>query len=187
MSRRSSTGSLVYVCADVDRIEICDRQARRLIEHQRLPEGAGIKLDPPHVRRVRYDVDELALRVGQWGEVARAFAAGVRAHRRCAGAELVRLLQLQIDWSPEDIVAAMEQALAYDCFELARVQRILELRFSPRRFMDSIAEATRRRIHEVMKENPVGQRPIADYEVLQTGDRALEGPAEEEEEDDVSS
>lgn len=172
-------GSLVYVLADVERIEICDGKARRLIEHERLPAGGRVKLPQIHTKRVRYDLDELCERVGRWGEAATAFAAGVRKRRRYAGPELVRLLSLVAHWSADDIVAALEHALAYGCYEVLRVMRILELRYSPRGFVDRIAEATRRRIQDVMEDHPVTGRPLDSWETLNPRD-----PGEEEGDDD---
>lgn len=170
-------GSRVYVCADAERLEVCDAQARRLIEHERLPAGARIRLPPLHKERVRYDLDEIEERVGRWGETAAVFAAELRKARRTPGPELVRVLGLAIDWSADDIVAAMAHALDYRCYEVGKLERILEARFTPRRFEDQIAESTRERIHEVMKAHPVSQRPLASYETLQTGDpRAAAAP-----------
>lgn len=177
-------GSLVYVCADAARLEVCDRRARRLVEHERLADGAGIRLTTPAARRVRYDLDELAERVAEWGEKAAAFAAGVRASRRCAGAELARLLQLVVEWSADDIVAAMERAMEFRCFEVAKVVRILETRCTPRRFEEQIADATRRRIQDVMRSHPVSQRPLSSYEALRTGDREPSATNETTDEED---
>jgi hypothetical protein len=178
-------GSLVYVLADVERIEICDEKARRLIEHERLPAGAHIKLPQIHAKRVRYDLDELCERVGRWGDEAAAFAAGVRKRRRYAGPELVRLLSLIAHWSADDIVAAVEHALAYGCYEVARVMRILELRYTPRGLADRIAEATRRRIRDVMEDHRVTGRPLTSWETLNPGNTDLgeeEGGDDEEDE-----
>jgi transposase len=176
-------GSLVYLLADVDRIEISDPQARRLIVHQRLPAGARRKLPAINAKRVRYDLDELEERVGRWGEVAAAFAAGVRAKRRYAGPELVRLLSLVAHWSADDIVAALSHAMAYGCYEVIRVTRILELRYTPRTFEDRIAESTRRRIREVMKDHPVSGRPLDSWASLETGDRTRKGDRDDQEEE----
>ncbi len=179
----AAVGSLVYLLADVDRIEICDPQARRLIVHQRLVAGARQKLPAINAKRVRYDLDELEQRVGQWGEVAAAFAAGVREKRRYAGPELVRLLSLVANWSADDIVAALSHAMHYGCYEVLRVTRILELRYTPRTFEDRIAESTRRRIREVMKEHPVSRRPLDSWASLESGDRTEEGDGDDQEEE----
>lgn len=176
-------GSRVYVCADVERIEVCDQKARRLIEHQRLPNGARIKLDPPHVRRVRYDLDELVERLAAWGAVGEDFARAVRENRRYAGPELVRLLQLQVAWSIDDILDAMGHAIAYRCYEVSKLIRILEMRASPRSLDDQIGDLARRRIREVMDSHPVSQRPLSEYEALRHGDQPRPSQREEEHEE----
>jgi transposase len=163
-------GSRVYVCADATRLEIVDHQARRLAEHERLPDGASVKIPPPQERRVRYDIDELVERLAGWSERAGAYARGLREARRYPGPQLTRLLQLQVNWSLDDIVAAMDQAMTYRCYDVSAVQRILETRFSPRHFEELIADATRQRIQEVMKDHPVTQRPLSSYTVLREGD-----------------
>ncbi|MGE3376562.1 MAG: IS21 family transposase [Vicinamibacteria bacterium] len=170
---RAPVGARVYVCADAERVVICDAQARRVGEHERLPAGARVKLEPESAKRVRYDVDELVARVGAWGEGAAVFAARVRERRRCAGAELVRVLQLQVSWSLDDLVEAMQHATSYGCYEVTKLQRILEARFTPRRFEEQIAEASRERIQGVMKQHPVSLRPLTAYDALSRGDRAL--------------
>lgn len=166
-------GSRVYVCAGHDRLTICDPRAKRLVEHERLPAGARIKLDPHHVRRVRYDVDELVARISTWGQPAASFAAGLRDQHRYPGPQLTRLLQLQVDWSLDDLVAAMRHALEYGCHEVPRLERILSMRFTPRRLDEHLADSTRLRIRELMSANPVSQRPLSDYEALRTGDRTI--------------
>ena len=163
-------GARVYVCAGRDRLEVCDQRAKRLVEHERLPAGARIKLDPAHVRRVRYDLDDLVARLAVWGEPAALFAAGLRGRRRYPGPQLTRILQLQVDWSVDDLVAAMHHALTYGCYEVPRLERILTMRFTPRRLEDHLADSTRRRIQELMDANPVTQRPLSSYEALRTGD-----------------
>ena len=55
----AAVGACVYVCADRERLEICDAKARRLVEHERLTAGAGVKLPTKWGRRDRYDLDEL--------------------------------------------------------------------------------------------------------------------------------
>lgn len=177
-------GKRVYVCAGAARLEICDARAQVLIEHERLAEGAGIRMPQlgPATRRGRYDVESLADRLAAWGEIAIDFARGVRRTRRYAGPELVQLLNLQLEWTLDDVVAAMKHALEYGCFESRAVARILEARFTPRRFEELMAESTRRRIQEVMKAHPIGRRPLASYDSLRQGDRP--DPSDREEDHD---
>jgi len=177
-------GDRVYVCVGGEGIEICDRRAVRLIEHERLPDGAGIQLPQlASVRhRGRYDVDALVERIAEWGESAAEFARQVKKTRRYPGPQLVRLLDLQAEWSLDDIVAAMEHAAQYRCHDAAAVARILTARFSPRRFEEAIAESTRRQIRKVMEAHPIRQRSLTSYESLCQGDRhpsAEDGPGKQ--------
>lgn len=177
-------GRRVYVCASATHVEICDDRAQVLIKHERLPDGAGIQQAQLAAgsRRARYDVDELVDRLGEWGEVAADFARGVRRTRHYAGPELVRLLKLQLGWKLEDVTAAMKHAAEYGCFEAGSVERILEVRFTPRRFEEAMAESTRRRIQETMKAHPIDRRPLESYFGLREGDRP--SPNNSEERDD---
>jgi hypothetical protein len=165
----------VYVCADAARVRICDERGDTLIEQERLPDGAGIR-QPQLVGSVkwrgRYDVKMLVERLAEWGEAAEDFARGIETARRYAGPELVGLINLQLSWSRDDIVAAMKHARQYGCFETRAVQRILESRFVPRRFEEVMAEATRRRIQEVMQAHRVETRPLSSYASLREGDRS---------------
>ena len=177
-------GQRVYVCASAERVSVCDDRARVLIEHERLPDGAGIRQAQIEAtsRRAKYDVEGLSDRVAEWGEVANDFASALRRSRRYAGPELVRLLNLQLTWRLEDIVAAMKHAAEYGCFETRGVERILEARFAPRRFEEVMAESTRRRIQEVMQAHPIDRRSLASYASLREGDRPMRvGPQEKEE------
>lgn len=179
----AAVGARVYVCVGPDRLEVCDQRARRLVEHERLPAGAHLKLAPTHVRRVRYDVDDLVTQLTAWGEPAALFATGLRDRRRYPGPQLVRLLQLRVDWDVDDLVAAMHHATSYGCYDVPRLERILAMRFTRRSPEDQLGDATRRRIQELMSANPVAHRPLSCYEALLTGDHptAPEEPVHEPE------
>ncbi|MBI2570519.1 MAG: hypothetical protein HYV63_26250 [Candidatus Schekmanbacteria bacterium] len=174
-------GDRVHVCVGLGRIEICDRHGKRLCEHEHLPDGAGIKLAHPDAssHRSRYNVDELIERLAEWGESAAEFARALRKERRCAGPQLVCLLNLQLEWSLDDIVGAMEHAARYRCHDAAAVARILTARYRPRQLQEVIAESTRRRIQEVMKDHPIRQRPIGSYASLTRGDCFTPAASEE--------
>lgn len=175
-------GERVYVCVSPERVEIVGTRAQRLVEHERLPDGGGVRLPQlaPESRPRRYDVDSLLGRISEWGETAADFARRLKDSRRYAGPELVRLLNLQLEWSLDDLVAAMRHALDYRAYEVGSVERILAARFSPRRLEAVIAESTRRRIQEVMKAHPIHVRPLGSYDSLKKGDRHEASPGPEE-------
>jgi hypothetical protein len=161
-------GELVYLCVDLERIEVYDRGVHRLAEHERLPDGAGLRQGASAKRR-RYDVILLLERLAAWGEVAENFGKRLRERKRYPGPALNHILSLQLIWSAEDIVAALEHAMRYDAYDARAVERILEARFRPRSLEGQMAEATRARIREAMREHPVRQRPLTDYAALRGG------------------
>lgn len=164
-------GELVYVCVDIERIEVFDRGIHRLVEHERLPDGAGLRRGKSG-KRQRYDLTLLAERLAAWGEVAETFGARLRGRKRYAGPELTHILGLQLIWSAEDVVAALEHAMRYDAYDARAVERILEARFKPRSLEGQMAETTRAQIREAMREHPVTQRPLTEYAALRDGDGA---------------
>jgi hypothetical protein len=154
---------------DLDRIEVFDRGVHRLAEHERVPDGASLAQGEPNRRR-RYDLTLLMERLAGWGELAARFAERLRTHQRYAGPELEHLLSLQLTWSAQDIVAALEHAMRYEAYQARAVERILEARFRPRSLQGQMAETTRTQIREAMREHPVRQRPLSDYATLRGGD-----------------
>jgi transposase len=163
-------GQMVYLCADRERLEILDRRAHRLAEHERLPDGAGIRPVDPDPYRRRYDLTLLLERLGEWGEIAQAFGKRLQQKKRYSGPELSYIIDLQLRWSADDIVQALSHAMNYDAYDARSIERILQARFTPRTLQTQIAESARTRIRELMRHNPVRQRPLTDYRTLRTGD-----------------
>jgi hypothetical protein len=166
-------GELVYVCVGPERLEVFDRGVHRLAELARIPDGAGQIQQGDRKKRGRYDVALLQERFKAWGPSAEDFASKLRLRKRTPGPELDHILTLQVTWSADDIVKALEHATTYGAFEARAVERILEARFKPRQLAEQIADATRRQIREAMKGHPVEQRPLSSYETLRTGDAFL--------------
>ncbi|HEX7116090.1 MAG TPA: IS21 family transposase [Steroidobacter sp.] len=181
-------GELVYVCVDIERIEVYDRGIHRLAEHERVPDGAGLRRGEPGKRR-RYDLTLLTERLAAWGEVAETFSQRLRDRKRYAGPELTHILSLQLTWSAEHVVAALEHAMRYDAYDARAVERILEARFKPRSLEGQMAESTRKQIRNAMREHPVRQRPLTEYAALRAGDGTAPSTLREraDEEDPESS
>ena len=163
-------GALVYLCADLERLEVFDRGIHRLAEHERHPDGAGLRRGEAGSPRRRYDLTLLLERLAAWGAEAQTFGERLRQHKRCPGPELNHIIGLQLTWSAEDIVRALKHAMSYQAYEARAVERILEARFKPRSLAQQIADTTRSRIRELMRENPIQQRPLTDYTALRAGD-----------------
>ncbi len=166
-------GELVYLCVSLDRLEIVDRGIHRLAEYERAPDGAGQILGNTNPHRRRYDVTLLATRLAAWGQVAEDFAGRLRTRKRCAGPELNHILGLQQNWSADDVLLAMQHAMDYEAYDAKAVERILVARFAPRTLPEQVADATRARIRETMKDHPVASRSIGSYSAFRHGDTAL--------------
>jgi transposase len=174
-------GDLVYLCVGLETIEVFDRGVHRIAEHERLPDGAGLRAKGESSRvRGRYDLELLLARMAAWGPAAEEFARRLRAAKRFAGPELTHILGLQLTWSADDIVSALEHALEYEAYDARAVERVLEARFRPRSLAEQIAASTRARIRDVMRDHPVVQRPLASYQTLRIGDPPLAGRIEEQ-------
>ena len=165
-------GELVYLCIGLERLEIFDRGVHRLAEHERAPAGAKRIIGEQDARRRRYDVTLLTSRLAVWGQAAEDFAHRLRRHKRCAGPELSYILGLQLTWSADDIVSAMQHAMDYDAYDARAIERILAARFAPRTLAEQVADATRSRIRETMKDHPVQSRSLGSYSALRHGDAA---------------
>ena len=167
-------GELVYVCVGLERLEVFDRGVHRLTELERIADGAGQRQESARKKRGRYDVTLLHERFVAWGPSAEDFATKLRLRKRTPGPELDYILALQVTWSADDVVTALEHAAAYGAFDARAIERILEARFKPRRLAEQIADVTRGQIREAMKEHPVEQRTLSSYETLRTGDGFLQ-------------
>lgn len=178
-------GQLVYVCVGPDRLEIFDRGVHAIGEHARIPDGAGQTAASDRKRRGRYDITLLQERFAAWGPAAEDFAAKLRLRKRTPGPELDHILKLQVTWSVDDIVAAIEHATKYGAFDGRAIERILEARFRPRRLAEQIADATRAQIRDAMRDHPVEQRALSTYETLRLGDAPLRDSREEDARDET--
>jgi transposase len=178
-------GHLVYVCIGPDRLEVFDRGVHAIAELERIRDGAGQIAASDRKRRGRYDVTLLQARFEAWGPSAEDFAIKLRRRKRTPGPELDHILKLQVTWSVDDIVAAIEHATKYDAFDARAIERILEARFRPRRLAEQIADATRNQIRDAMREHPIEQRALSSYETLRLGDGFLREPREEDARDET--
>lgn len=161
-------GTVVYVCVGAERVEIVDRGVHALVEYERFADGAGKWTDPhpKNRKRFRHDVELLIQRMAAWGPSAEVFARTLKNKKRGPGRDLCAILSLQITWSAEHIVKAMNHAKNYDAYDAKAIKRILEAQFPARTLQDEIADRAREQIQRAMQAHPVGSRDVTSYSSL---------------------
>ena len=167
-SRRGSIGAATFT------VEIRPARPQLVLDAQTLGDLVPRQVRPGrHVPAARSTSDLPR-------SAAEDFATKLRRRKRTPGPELDHILKLQVGWSVDDIVAAIEHAAKYDAFDARAIERILEARFRPRRLAEQIADATRNQIRDAMRGHPIEQRALSSYETLRLGDRFLREPREED-------
>jgi transposase len=103
--------------------------------HQKAPPGhAEPVVDPAHrpPKKSRHDVEALSARLGELGEQAALFAAGVCRAQRYRGPHLAEVLALLERYHADELVRALTRAVRYRAFDAGVVARILSATASPR-------------------------------------------------------
>jgi transposase len=154
-----------------------------IARHELRPKGAGCTVDLPGHRpaaaRRGPDLDQLRVAFEGLGPQAAAFFAElVRAQPRSAAYHARHVLGLRDRYPSASLVKALEHAERFGAFEHAAVERILVARSAPRRLDEYVAEATARKLAEVMGESVTEPRDLAEYDRLPCWSRHSAGAAE---------
>jgi hypothetical protein len=169
---RAYVGFRLCVRSTESTVQVYDGYARLLATHERAPHGAHEECElPEHRRQRRIDIDKVMQRFETWGEAAACFAAQLRQRQRFAGVELSSVLALQARYRLEDILNAIEQALAYHVCKAGAVKRILQVNAQPLLFKDVVADRIRAEIRRTLERVPVRQRALDTYQQLLTNSR----------------
>jgi transposase len=165
---------LVVVRATEHELFIYGRDLTVIACHQRAPRGHRLPvIDPAHrpERKARHDIDALIVRMGELGDAAALFAAGVCKQQRYRGSHLAEALALVARYDAEDLVRALERAVRYRAFDAQVVVRILEATATPRPLPDTCEDKARARLHEAHKALEVRPRALDAYTAaLRAGD-----------------
>lgn len=158
-------GHIVYLRASEQVVEVFDCMAHRLAEHEREKRNAGkLQEDPRHRKRKRpISWDVLMSRFASWGEDIERWAHAVRRRQRYGRVQLLRVLDMQLQYSAEDVVAAIQHVARHQAFDAKSVARVLNVRAEPRTLEQRLTDKARARIKETMRETPVVQRSIDAY------------------------
>jgi hypothetical protein len=148
---------------------------RCVARHELAPRGQGKKIDPQgfHPRPQRQspiDLDHLRLAFEQMGEHAAEFFRRMSAGPpRLWGHQARQILLLRGPYETADVDAALHHAAAFGAFDHGAVERILAARATPRSLDEYVAEATVRRIAEVLGETRTAPRDLTAYDRLPGG------------------
>jgi transposase len=86
--------------------------------------------------------------------------------RRCGKDEAHRILGLLATYRQQDLRAALERASQYRAFSLSAVERILAASAEPRTALESVDDAARQHLDQLLRQNPVLPRSTGDYQQL---------------------
>ncbi len=166
---------VVVVRVTEDEVFVYDSSIKEIARHERAPRGQlEPVVNPDHRPKTknRHDIDALTARMGELGETAALFAAGVLDNQRYRGTHLAQVLALQERYAADDLVAAIERALRYRAFDGAVVQRIVEASATARLLPDTARLEIKDRLRAVMP--PTTPRPPAHYAAAIKGEDAPE-------------
>jgi hypothetical protein len=152
-------------------IFIYGRDLACIARHELQPNGAGKDVICPAHRpaaaRHGADVDQLRLAFSDLGDEARRFFEGVvSSQHRSAAYHGRNLLAMRERYDSADLVKALVHASAFGAFDYRSVERILLAQAKPRRLDEYIAEATAKKLADVLGESGTAPRELSEYDRL---------------------
>jgi transposase len=106
-------------------------------------------------------------RYTELGPVAVSFLDGLLQQQRQGRKQAGKVLALLGSYARADLLAALERAVRFGAYSLAAVERILAVQAQPRGILEALAE--QQELPACLRDNPVSQRPAADYLHLMEG------------------
>jgi transposase len=106
-------------------------------------------------------------RYTELGPVAVGFLDGLLQQQRQGRNQAGKVLALLGSYARADLLAALERAVRFGAYSLAAVERILAVQAQPRSILEALAE--QQELPAWLRDNPVSQRPAADYLHLMEG------------------
>jgi len=139
--------------------------------HERLPKGAGQKVENPDhrvSRKLRYGLEPVREAFLELGEHAQPFLGGLQdKFPRNPGFHARAILQLKKIYHCEDIHRALTHACRYQAFDAKAIERILKARARPRTLESIRTEQAREHLQQSLP--PVRQRSLNEYALLLGG------------------
>lgn len=175
---------LIVVRATEQEIVMYGKDLTEIARHERAPRGHRVPVVTPAHRpdkKPRQDLDALLLRMGELGEAAALFAAGVCKQQRYRGSHLAQTLALVERYDADDLVRALERAVRYRAFDAQVVVRLLETSAKPRPLPDTCEDKARKRLDQAHKALLVHPRALDAYAAALRADDAEKPPTKDPE------
>lgn len=157
---------LVIARATETELFIYGSDLKEIARHERAPAGHREPVVTPSHRpnkHPRHDIEALSARLGELGDEAVLFAAGVCKSQRYRGAHLAEVLALVEHYDAGDLLRALERAVRFRAFDAHVVGRILETTATRRALPCSEAEEAKLRLAETSKLLAVEARSLGEY------------------------
>jgi transposase len=147
-------------------------QIEEVARHRLLPRGSSGQRCEHRAHRPGSDPRQheavLRERFGELGPVAVSFLDGLLSQRQ-GRSQAGKVLALLGSYTRADLLAALERAVRFGAYSHSAVERILVVQAQPRSILEALAEEHERQLPSWLRDNPVSQRPTADYLHLMEG------------------
>jgi transposase len=114
----------------------------------------------------------LRQRFAELGPLAVSFLDGLLQQQRQGKSQAGKVLALLGSYARADLLGALERAVRFGAYSLNAVERILAVQAQPKSILETLTEQEVRQLPSRLRDNPVSQRPAADYLHL------VEGPTD---------
>jgi transposase len=142
-------------------------QVEEIARHRLLPRGVTGQRSEHKAHRPSSDPRQhealLRQRFAELGPVAVSFLDGLLQQQRQGKSQASKVLALLGSYARPDLLAALERAVRFGAYTLNAVERILAVQAQPKSILETLTEQAEQQLPSRLRDNPVSQRPAADY------------------------
>jgi transposase len=165
-----NVADILTVKATEHEIFVYSPELELIARHERAPNGLALRIENPEhfqPRKARYGLEPVREAFLALGEAAETFLTGLtqKSPRQC-GAHARCILRLKESYRAEDIHDAPRHALRYGAYDAQAVERILQVRSTPRTLESIRNEHASRALEQTLL--TIRQRPLEEYGALFT-------------------
>jgi hypothetical protein len=139
-----------------------------LVRHERLPAGAGIRLDGKAIhggKTVRYGLEPVRDQFQALGDHAEEFLLGLQnSEKKNAGFHARHILRQKEQYHCHDIDLALGHACRYHAYDCKAVERILQSKAQPRTLESIRNQKAARELGAILPK--INQRSLDEYDAL---------------------